>query len=66
MEVNCWRTLALEKQSILSFKDLKAEHIGSFFQEISSKQGFCEKVPSFVKYLYQEWYAENSVRTSLR
>lgn len=41
----------LEKQSLLDLEILDAKHIGAAFLASSSKQGFCEKVPAFLKYL---------------
>jgi site-specific recombinase XerD len=44
---------SLEKQSVTDLKSLSFIHIGTAFSNIKSKQGFCEKLPPFLKYLYQ-------------
>lgn len=44
---------SLEKQSVTDFKSMSFIHIGTAFSSIKSKQGFCEKLPPFLKYLYQ-------------
>ncbi|MEX2461110.1 MAG: tyrosine-type recombinase/integrase [Paenibacillaceae bacterium] len=49
---------SLEKQSVTNFKSMSFIHIGIAFSNIKSKQGFCEKLPPFLKYLYQTGMTE--------
>ncbi|KIY23825.1 tyrosine-type recombinase/integrase [Mesobacillus subterraneus] len=49
---------SLEKQSVTDLKLMSFIHIGTSFSNIKSKQGFCEKLPSFLKYLYQKSVTE--------
>lgn len=46
--------LSLDKQSVTDLKSISPMHISTAFLNIKSKQGFCEKLPSFLRYLYQK------------
>lgn len=45
---------AIDKQGIHSVKDIEAVNIGAALLSVNSIQGFCEKLPSFLKYLYEK------------
>lgn len=49
---------SLEKQSVTDLKSMSFIHIGTAFSNIKSKQGFCEKLPPFLKYLHQTGMTE--------
>lgn len=43
----------IESQEIHEHREINAEHVGAALIAIDSKEGFCEKVPPFMKYLYE-------------
>lgn len=45
--------ISLEVQGLTAISQLSADNIGQAFMVSGSKEGFCEKVPAFLKYLYE-------------
>ncbi|MHB9010513.1 MAG: tyrosine-type recombinase/integrase [Carboxydocellales bacterium] len=43
----------IESQEIHELREINAGHVGAALVAIDSKEGFCEKVPPFMKYLYE-------------
>lgn len=55
----------LEKQSLLKLQKLDAELLGAAFLASGSKEGFCEKVPAFLKYLLKSGAVDKDLSASL-
>lgn len=45
---------SLESQGLTSLSELRPNHIYDAFISTISKEGFCEKIPGFLNYLYRE------------
>lgn len=53
--VYCTQLLcSFESQGLTSLSELQPNHIYNAFISASSKEGFCEKIPGFLNYLYRE------------
>ncbi len=54
---------SLELQGLTSLSELQPNHIYDAFISASSKEGFCEKIPWFLNYLYREHILDKNYST---
>ena len=54
---------SLESQGLTSLSELQPNHIYDAFISASSKEGFCEKIPGFLNYLYREHILDKNYST---